>query len=328
MTPAAQLPDTPSARIVAEIDRRISSGELQIGDRVPSTRQIIAEFGVAMATATKALTTLRQQGRVHTVPGVGTMVGLAPTARADRQRPEGEPAAVATAIRTGAREQPLSRERVVRAAVVIADTEGLGALSMRRVATELGTATMSLYRHVRNKDELLLLMVDHVFVRYPVPPNGLGWRAGLEALCRLQWQGYTEHAWLAQYMSMTRPQLVPRAMAHTEWALAQLSRLGLDPNTRLHVAVTLANYVRGTAVNLEPEAIAEQDSGITSDEWMETQSAAMTAIVQSGEFPMFGEVFRDEALELDLDSLFDFGLKRMLDGIAVLVDANATTQDG
>ena len=120
MTPAAQLPDTPSARIVAEIDRRISSGELQIGDRVPSTRQIIAEFGVAMATATKALTTLRQQGRVHTVPGVGTMVGLAPTARADRQRPEGEPAAVATAIRTGAREQPLSRERVVRAAVVIA----------------------------------------------------------------------------------------------------------------------------------------------------------------------------------------------------------------
>jgi AcrR family transcriptional regulator len=288
-----------------------------------------------MATATKVLATLRQEGWVHAIPGVGTVVGAAraqsvadtdadPTGHELPGLSTSEPVSASArpaspAVINRAREQSLSQERVVRAAVGIADAEGLGALSMRRVAAELGTATMSLYRHVRNKDELLMLMVDEVFVEYPVPSTGMGWRAGLEALCRLQWRGYSEHAWLAQYMSMTRPQLVPRAMAHTEWALAQLSHLGLDPGTRLHVAVTLANYVRGTAVNLEPEAIAEQDTGITSDEWMQTQSPAMAAILQSGNFPMFDEVFRDKALELNLDTLFDFGLQRLLDGIAVLV---------
>jgi len=324
MTSLERPTTTPSLRIVAEIEGRISNGDLRIGERVPSTRQIVAEFGVAMATATKVLTTLRQRGRVHTLPGVGTIVGP-PPAESSASQPDAPPDAVE--IRRGTREQPLSQERVVCAAVTIADTEGLGALSMRRVATDLGTATMSLYRHVRNKDELLMLMVDRVFVEYPVPQSVSSWRDGLEALCRLQWRGYTEHAWLAQYMSMTRPQLVPRAMAHTEWALAQLSRLGLDPGTRLHVAVTLANYVRGTAVNLEPEAIAEQDSGITSDEWMETQSTAMGSILQSGDFPMFGEVLRDES-ELNLDSLFEFGLQRLLDGIAVMVEASNRTQDG
>ena len=92
---------------------------------------------------------------------------------------------------------------------------------------------------------------------------------------------------------MTRPQLVPRAMAHTELAMAVLAELGLDVDERLHMAVTLANYVRGTAVNLEPEAQAQQDTGMTNDEWMETQVPLMTEIVASGEYPMFAELADD-----------------------------------
>jgi hypothetical protein len=158
-------------------------------------------------------------------------------------------------------------------------------------------------------------MTDNVFARYPLPPIEPEWRTGLESLCRLQWRGYQDHPWLAQYVSMTRPQLVPRAMAHTERAMSILAGMGLDIAERLHMAVTLANYVRGTAVSLEPEAQAMQDTGMTNDEWMETQVPLMTEIVSSGEYPMFVAMANADNVELSLDSLFEFGLARLLDGL-------------
>jgi len=323
-----------SGQIAAEIARRIRTGELARGDRVPSTRQIVREWGVAMATATRVLTALRRQGLVHAVPGIGTVVGSG--------RPGGDPAPIepsqvpiepslspSPSPHSGppaVSEHALSRSRVVATAIEVADAEGLAALSMRRVAAELGTATMSLYRHVRDKDDLLMLMVQATFARYPLPARPADGRAGLEALCRLQWSTYQRHPWLAQWVSMTRPQLIPSAMAHTEWAMAILADLGLDVNERLHMAVTLANYVRGTAINLEPEAQAEQDTGITSHEWMASQDAVMTGIVASGEFPMFAELAQDEDLDLTLESLFEFGLARLLDGLEVSAGRPAATR--
>ncbi len=298
----------PTARIVAEITRRIESGELRPGDRVPSTRQITREWGVAMATATRALAVLQEQGLVHARPGFGTVVGAV---RATPARPSSDPA-------DGPDPHPLSRERIIAAATKVADSEGLAALSMRRVAAELGTATMSLYRHVRNKDELLTLMVEATFAGSPLPSRGSDPRATLEALCRLQWTCYQRHPWLAQWVSMSRPQLVPSAMAHTELAMAVLADLGLAVNERLHMAVTLANYVRGTAVNLEPEVLAQLDTGLTSDEWMASQDSVMTEIVATHDFPMFAELAADPALDLTLDSLFEFGLARLLDGLGAL----------
>ena len=299
-----------SGQIAAEIARRIAAGELASGDRVPSTRQIIREWGVAMATATRVLTTLRQQGLVHAVLGIGTLVGPSHPSPVEPAQPAPPPATPT------ASEPALSRQRVVATAIEIADAEGLAALSMRRVAAELETATMSLYRHVHGKDDLLMLMAESTFTRYPLPARPAAQRAGLEALCRLQWSTYQRHPWLAQWMSMTRPQLVPSLMAHTERAMAILADLGLDVNERLHMAVTLANYVRGTAINLEPEVQAEQDTGNTSHEWMASQDMVMmTGIVASGEFPMFAELAKDEDLDLTLDSLFEFGLAKLLDGL-------------
>src|SRR3954447_931481 len=83
----------PYLRIAAEIRRRIQAGELRPGDRVPSTRGLVQEFGVAMATATKALATLQQDGVVHSLPGVGTVVGPPPRATKSvrRLRPSDEP---------------------------------------------------------------------------------------------------------------------------------------------------------------------------------------------------------------------------------------------
>lgn len=306
--------DPPYVRIVAELRRRISSGELRAGDRVPSTRQITQEWGVAIATATKVLTTLRQEGLVRAVPGVGTVVDVPASHRAATPR-------AARPRKAREAEQEPTRERIVHAAVEIADAEGLHALSMRRLATELDVATMSLYRHVQGKDDLVLLMADAVLAEATLPdPPPQGWRARLELSSRMQWALYKRHPWLAPAISMTRPQLIPNGMAHTEWALRAVDGLGLDASAMLHVAITMLSFVRGIAVSLEAEAEAEQDTGKTSEQWVEAQHAALAKILATGAFPTLARITTAPDGDLDLDTVFEFGLQRMLDGLAVLLE--------
>ncbi|WP_158851652.1 TetR/AcrR family transcriptional regulator C-terminal domain-containing protein [Saccharothrix deserti] len=299
-------------RIAREIRDRIESGELRPGDRVPSTREITVNWGVAMATATKVLVTLRTEGFVRSVAGVGTVVSS-----------EGGEAA-----RPRAQETDLTGERLVLAAVRVADAEGLDGLSMRRVASQLGVATMSLYRHVENKDELVLRMIDHVLreeeLPDPAPRNSpQAWRERLEVSARLQWRLFQEHPWLAPAMSMTRPQLLPSAVAHTEWVLSALDGKGLSLEERMHAAVTMFGFVRGVAVNIEPEAEQRQHTGITGDEWVDQQAPALLDIAATGRFPMFSRAVGAD-LDLRLDTLFEFGLARMLDGIGEWISGRST----
>jgi len=203
----------------------------------------------------------------------------------------------------------------VAAATRVADAEGLAQLSMRRIATELGAAPMSLYRHVNGKDELLASMMDSALGENPlpaVPPEG--WRAQLELSSRTVWQAFRRHPWLALALSMTRPQLIPNGMRHTEWALRALDGLGLTIQEMMHFHTTLVSHVRGLAFNLEAEAQAEQDSGLTSDEWMETQEPGFRVIAGTGEFPLLNRLV-DSDLDFDIDQLFEFGLARLLDGL-------------
>jgi DNA-binding transcriptional regulator YhcF (GntR family) len=293
--------DAPYLRIVDDIRRRIGSGELRSGDAVPSARQLMREWRVANATATKALAALRQEGLVVARPGIGTRVAAGKPVRPRREPPT-----------------ELSRDRIVRAAVDVADGEGMAALSMRRVALELDAATMSLYRHVGGKDELVLLMIDEVLGGFAFPrPAPDGWRARLEAVARLQWRGFGEHRWLAPAMSITRPQLVPNALKYAEWVMSALDGLGLSPGDLIHVHVTLFGFVRGLATSFEAEAEAEQDSGLTSDEWMEAQESTLNELAGSGAFGSFLDAVKDSDFGLDLDTVFEFGLQRLLDGFAV-----------
>ena len=221
----------------------------------------------------------------------------------------------ARAARRNVGDPDLTRERIVAAAIRVADAEGLAQLSMRRIATELGAAPMSLYRHVNGKDELLVSMMDSVLGEDPLPARPpLGWRAQLELSSRMQWQGFRRHPWLAQALSLTRPQLIPNGMRHTEWALRALDGLGLTIQEMMHVHTTLFSHVRGLALNLEAEAQAEQDSGLTSDEWMQTQEHGFRVIASTGDFPLLNRLV-DSDMELDLDQLFEFGLGRLLDGL-------------
>ncbi|QUH03120.1 TetR/AcrR family transcriptional regulator C-terminal domain-containing protein [Saccharopolyspora erythraea] len=309
MEASRERADPPYVRIVDEIRRRITSGELRAGDRVPSTRRIVQEWGVAMATASKVLSALRQEGLVHAVPGVGTVVsapagrGRRPAVGADRGP---EPGHV------------LSRERVVGAAVAIADSEGLDALTMRRVAAQLDVGVMSLYRHVPSREELTLLMMGEVFERYRLPGQvPSDWRAGLELMARRQWEIYRQHPWVARIVSFTRPRVVRAAMAHTEWGLRVLDGSGLDVGTMIHAVVTLSAFVRGMGASRSAEVDEENDTGVTAREWIEARNTETGRILRSGDFPMLSRLDELDDESIGLEEWFEFGLQRHLDGLEV-----------
>lgn len=307
--------EPPYLRIVAEIRRRVADGELAPGDRVPSTRQIAGEWGVALATATKALTTLRLEGLVETRPRIGTVVaGTAPAAPARRRpSPAAEP------------EQELTLDRIVRAATEIADAEGLSALSMRGVAARLGVAAMSTYRYVPSKEDLVLHMADAAFGEESCPADAPeDWRTRVELGARTLWSLYRKHPWLAQLGSLTRPLLVPNLMVHGEWMLGALDGHGLDPTTLFDIHVLLYSHVQGLAGHLEMEAHAEASTGQSEDQWMDSRAPALQGLVASGRFPTFAKVVGSftDGYDLNLDALFEFGLKALLDGLSSLIEGH------
>jgi DNA-binding transcriptional regulator YhcF (GntR family) len=294
--------EPPYQRIAATLRKRITAGGLRPGDRVPSTRQIAQEFGVAIVTATRVLTTLRDEGLVIAKPRVGTVVAEPARNPSKRARP--------------AEQSDQVKDRIVAAAIAIADVEGLGGVSMRRIAGDLGMATMSIYHYLPGKDELIAAMVDEAFGDDELPPMpDSGWRARLDLMARLQWTFYQRHPWLAEAMSFTRPPLAPRAMRYTEWSVAALDDYGLSSEDMVYIAVSLASLVRGTAVNLEPEEQAQQDTGMNSDQWMSANEPAFYEVLRAQGFPVLSRIAR-ENVDVELPKLFEFSLARFLDGLA------------
>ena len=292
--------ERPYLRVATAIRRRIETGALRPGDRVPSTRQLVRDFGVAMATATRALAVLRDEGLVVTRPGSGTVV-RSPPPPARRGGP--------------GTDRSLTRERIVDAAMRVADAEGLDAVSMRRLAADLGVGPMSLYRHVAGREELEQLLARAVFRAHPLPePGPPGWRAKLELVSRLQWQAYRRHPWLPELISMTRPLLIPEALAHTEWTLRALDGLNLTDTERVRDAFTLPALVRGLAASGAAEIRAERETGVPNDRWWVALDDEVKRLLGSDRFPHLAAV-EDGGMQ-DLDGMLDHALTRHLDGLA------------
>jgi AcrR family transcriptional regulator len=301
--------------IANQIEERIRQGGLKPGDRAPSTRQITREWSVAMATATKVLAELRSRGAILTRVGVGSVVADHPYLRPASPPPPARSRSVHSGAGTA------TRERIIQTAIGIADAEGIAAVSLRRIAVDLDVSTMSLYRSIASKDDLLVGMMDTLMGEeaWPaIPPRG--WRAQLEYIAHRQWRGYQSHPWLAQIVSLTRPQLAPHAMRHTEWVLRAIDGHGLDSTTRLYIVLTLFGHVRGAATGLESEQQAERDTGIDIEEWMRVHDARFATVIQSGRFPHLAKLDNNADVDFDLTALFEFGLTRLLDGFAALID--------
>ena len=205
----------------------------------------------------------------------------------------------------------LSRERIVAAAVEIADAEGLGALSMARLAERLGSAPMSLYRHVANKDELLAFMLDAAPGPPPELPAG-GWRPALEAWARALRGVYYAHPWILQ-VTAGRPPLDPGQLAWLDRGLAALDGTPLTQGDRFEALMAVLYFVRGEAqigaVLLPGEPDADY-AGLIAHFVRRERMPALAAAVEAG-------IFAEEPGEGD-DS-FEFGLTRVLDGVNVLL---------
>ena len=227
---------------------------------------------------------------------------------------------------------------IVRAAIELADVDGLGAVSMRKVAERLGRSAMSLYTYVPGKAELLDLMVDTLHAELPTEPLSGGWRAAAEAFARTQWDWYLSHPWMLQ-IAGARVVLGPHELDAYEALLRIFDGLGLPPVEVARSANALGGFVRGSAKAVSDARSAEQATGISDDDWWNARAPILdelTVGVWDERYPVSSKLAAEQAFDqLDRpdDSLpytvrdaydtFEFGLQRMLDGFAAHIDARA-----
>ncbi|MGC9494980.1 TetR/AcrR family transcriptional regulator [Streptomyces sp. WG7] len=217
----------------------------------------------------------------------------------------------------------LTLERIVETAVEVADRDGLGAVSMRRIATELGTGTMSLYRYVPGKGELIDLMLDRVQrpSENPGDLGGLGdgdWRTALEELGRATLALYRRHTWLLE-VNQSRPILGPSALDGLEKVLTRIKPMGLTDPELVSAIIMIDGYVVGAARTQVHGEEAERSSGLTDAQFWQAQEPALEKAMASGRYPVLASL-SDDTFGTGFDH-FEFGLQRILDGLEVLVAA-------
>jgi AcrR family transcriptional regulator len=204
---------------------------------------------------------------------------------------------------------PLSRERIVRAAIRLADADGLDAVSLRKVATALEVGPMRLYGYIDSKQELLDLMVDAVHAE--IRPSGDGWREVLRSLAEATRHAAHEHEWLADLLG-GRPQLGPNALAGGEIVAAALG--GVDVDAVMPVAGAVNAYVIGAVRREIAERRAERATGLDKKRWQALLGPYLERAFATGRYPALETVVRDAA-HLNADETFRIGLDCLLDGI-------------
>ncbi|MRH90561.1 TetR family transcriptional regulator [Nocardia sp. SYP-A9097] len=215
--------------------------------------------------------------------------------------------------RTPARRAP-SVDRIVGAALTIADSEGLEAVSMRRVATELASGTASLYRYVANRDELVDLMVDTAQGEIAVPELTGDWRTDIAAVAHQLRATLLQHPWLGAELS-GRPALGPNALRRHDIALAALTPLTGDITLASNIADAVTSYVFG-AVNQElAELRAHHRTGLTEEQWRATVGPYLREAIATGDYPHFARRVID-AEDTIPPARFDFGLDCLLEGVS------------
>jgi AcrR family transcriptional regulator len=221
--------------------------------------------------------------------------------------------------------QGLTVDRIVRAGIEIADAEGLGALSMRRVADRLGVGTMSLYTYVPSKVELVDVMFDRAIGEAARQDVDGGWREKLTEVARSEWDLYRRHPWLLQVMAMSRPSLGPNTMAAYDHNLRAVDGIGLTDLEMDSVITMVQVYVQGTARAAVEMATSARDTGVTDAEWWAAYSPLLAKVFDPVKYPVAARVGQvaGETYQAAYDPKhgFEFGLARILDGVAALIDS-------
>lgn len=224
----------------------------------------------------------------------------------------------------------LSLERIVQAAIGLADADGLGAVSMSRVAERLGFTTMSLYRYVTGKDELLLLMHDAAWEPPPVldiPDDD--WRTALEKWSRELRASMQRHPWLER-IRVTERMGTPSQLTWLDRGLRALAGTPLGEFEKTQILLLLNGHVFADARVLADMQDAARESGVPVDEGAAAYGTAMRALADPERFPALRRAVDAGAFDpgearrfADPDVLFTYGLERILDGVECAIRRHA-----
>jgi TetR/AcrR family tetracycline transcriptional repressor len=198
----------------------------------------------------------------------------------------------------------LSREQIARAALELVDREGLDALTMQRLAEQLGVGTMTVYGYFRRKEELLDAIIDAAVEDARPPPRTGPWRKQLRELVRFAHQRLGEHPALVQ-LRLREPVVRPEALRFGEAALAILHQAGFDSTEAARSFRLLFTYVVGYAA-LSPADTTEEQR---------RQAAAAIALLPEDEYPNLNRAAGETSKAMAGEEAFDFGLERILDGL-------------
>ena len=209
----------------------------------------------------------------------------------------------------------LTHSQIAHAAVEIADTDGLSAVSMRHLAERLGIATMGLYRYVTGKDEVYELMLDAVATEIELPEAG--WRAVADAYARQMRALSLRHRWLQQAFARVPASLSPANLALMEKALTSIDGRGLDVDTMMAVFGAVGSFARGAVVAEVARHESLERHGWESDDDVRLAYLPMVRwMLDSGRYPAVSRYIVEGSNEDDAEWQFEFGLSCVLDGIS------------
>ena len=208
---------------------------------------------------------------------------------------------------------PLSRERVLRAAVSLADEDGLESLTMRELGLRLGVEAMSLYNHVANKVDLLDGMVDLVVSEIELPTDAVDWREAMRRRAISAQSVFTHHPWASALVD-SRESSGPARLRYFDWVIGTLRRAGFTLELAVRAFSLLDSYVYG---------FGRQQLNVSAGGDLEPEElgAAFLRAIPADEYPYLREMVVDYAMKAGYDASadFDFGLDLILDGLQGLL---------
>jgi AcrR family transcriptional regulator len=227
------------------------------------------------------------------------------------------------------RRAPQSRADIADAAIAVADAEGIDAVSMRRVARELGLGTMSLYHYVRGKDELIDVMSDAILGGQLVDDAELrkGWRPALRAIAVATRRNFERHPWILGALQ-PRPRAVPgpNSLRHFDQSVGAVADLDVDLKTKMRIVTLIDDYVFGFSLRAYVAGV-EQRVEETEPGWVQAVFDYMAVELETGAYPNVERILEENRAaggkDEDLPALaleegrFERGLEYVLDGIEV-----------
>ena len=214
----------------------------------------------------------------------------------------------------------LSYDRIAAAGVELADAEGLEAVSMRKVAARLGAGTMSLYRYVESRDDLVDLMVDRVYGESVAFERTGRWREDLAEVARRSRRVALVHTWLAGYAA-SRGALGPNLLRMIESTLGLVDGYGLHIDQMLDAWMTVQTFTQGYVLHEIAEAESRRRTGLDEEGWRRHQGPWIRQIIASGRYPLVTRVVLDAEDLPDRDVVFERRLAYVLDGLSSLLDS-------